>query len=63
MGWLSPILRSRQMPKSRQVKQQEAVTRNKGWAALSDMEKLNELSKRQGDSKKQIAKIKRGEGK
>ena len=48
------------MPKSRQVKQQEAVLRNKGWQALSDMEKLNELAKRAGDSKKQIAKIKRG---
>ena len=51
------------MPKSRQVKQEEAVTRNKGWAALSDMEKLNELAKRRGDSKKQVAKIKRGESK
>jgi len=51
------------MPKSRQVKQKEAVIRNNGWAALNDMEKLNELAKRKGDSKKQIAKIKKGESK
>ena len=48
------------MPKSRQKKQEEAVTRNKAWQDLSDMEKLMELKKRRGNSKKQVAKIKRG---
>ena len=47
------------MPKSRQVKQEEARIRNNAWTQLNDMEKLAELVKRRGDSKKQILKIKR----
>jgi len=50
------------MPKSRQVKQEEARVRNNAWAQLSDMEKLSELVKRRGDSKKQTLKIKRRTG-
>ena len=49
------------MPKSRQLKQQEAEIRRKAWNDLNDMEKLHELMKRRGESKKQVAKIKRRE--
>ena len=43
--------------KSKQVKQQEANTRNKHWNMLSDARKLEELHQRPGLCAKQVKKI------
>ena len=43
---------------SKQQKRIDAWTRNLAWSKLTPQQKLNSLSKRRGESKKQIARIK-----